>query len=585
MTTGGSAGEGRLGFPLPAALRLALLFLLVLACYAPSLKSGFVYDDLQLIVRSRPPGSLAEALGVFAEPHWPTLPYYRPVSRVTMVVQQALHGADPAPYHLFNALAMAVTSLLAYALLRTPAFGIPARVAWLGAALFALHPIASSTVHPICSGRETLLPALFSIACVACFLRPGRGFGALAWLAFAAALLSKEQAIVLPGILLLADLLGLSAAPPGRSPTAWLRRHAPFFALVGAYLLVRSLVLDAGSPARVVAWSNPAGPLRSLYFTLQTTLTPFVEVVYEPREAVWNVGWRRVAWPLLAVLAGVAVALRWRSVGRRVLFFAGWSVLSVALTSNLLHQQAPFAERYGFLALLGFVGIAAVLGSSVWERPRWRRGVTVAGVAALAACGWISASRAQSYRDDRVFLEQWLRSDPGSGQAHLSLANHHDREGDAAAALLHYRRALEIGPRQRNVLHGLGALLLREGDLDGAAVQLERAVRLYPRFARVRFDLGRTYLARGELEAALAQLEEAVRLEPRVHRGHHQLGVVLLRLDRPEPARASLERALALAPRNPAVHRDMAAALEALGRADEAGAHRRLGGPGAEANP
>jgi hypothetical protein len=191
-TRGGSAGDDRRGFPdwLPGVLRLALLFALVVVCYAPSLGNGFVYDDLQLIVESEPPGSPGEVARVFFEPHWPTLPYYRPIARLTMVLQQAAHGANAAPYHLFNALAMAFTSLLAYALLRSPAFGIPVLLAWLGAALFALHPIASATVHPICSGRETLLPALFTVATVAAFVRSGRFSYGLSVAMFALALLS-----------------------------------------------------------------------------------------------------------------------------------------------------------------------------------------------------------------------------------------------------------------------------------------------------------------------------------------------------------------------------------------------------------
>ena len=577
-TRAGSAGDDRRGLPvwLPTALRLALLFALVVACYAPSLRNGFVYDDLQLIVESEPPGSPAEAIRVFAEPHWPTLPYYRPIARLSMVIQQAAHGGDAAPYHLFNVLVMAVTSLLAYALLRTPAFGIAVLPAWLGAALFALHPIASSTVHPICSGRETMLPALFTIATVAAFLRPGRRWYGSALALFAAALLSKEQAIVVPGILLLADALGLSADAPGRRLGAWARRHLPFMLVVLIYLGVRALVLEAGNDTRIVAWRYPGGPLHSFYFTLQTTLTPFVDLVYEPREAVWNAGWRRVVWPLLAVLAGLAAALQWSAVRTRVLFWSGWIVLSVALTSNLLHQQAPFAERYGFLALLGFVALAAVLVSPGWERPRVRRAVTVVGAAALVACAGISAGRARFYRDDVTFLQQWLRSDPRAGQAHLSLGGHYDRAGDLETAALHYRKALEIGPRQRSAHGSLGALLIRQGDLDGAAFHLEQAVRFFPKFARAHFDLGRVYLERGQLEAAAEQLTIAARLEPRVTRAHRLLGGVLLRLERPEEALASFERARVGAPRSALVREGMAAALTALGRPQEAAAQLRL---------
>lgn len=581
MTTGGSAGEGRRGLPigLSRALRLALLFALVVACYAPSLRNGFVYDDLQLIVESEPPRSVADVLRVFAEPHWPTLPYYRPVSRLSMVAQQGLSGKNAAPFHLFNVLAMGVTSLLAYGLLRTPSFRIGVGPAWIAAALFALHPIASSTVHPICSGRETLLPALFTIATVAAFVRPGpRWYGASIAL-FAAALLSKEQAIVVPGMLVLADALGLSADAPGRRPGAWLRRSLPFFLLAGLYLGLRSLVLEGGNETRIVVWRDPAGVLQSLYFTVQTTLVPFVELVYEPREAVWNAGWRRVVWPLLAVGAGLAVAVRWAAVGRRVVFWLGWIALSVALTSNLLHQQARFAERYGFLALLGFVGIAAVLVADRWQRPGFRRAATVIGVAAVLACGAISASRARFYADDRAFLEQWLRSDPRAGQAHLSLGSHYDRAGDPARATHHYRIALEIGPRQRSAHRALGALLRRQGDLEGAAFHLEQAVRFYPAFGRARFDLGRVYLERGDPAAAIAQLERATQLEPGVPRGHQLLGVALLEVGRPGEALASFERALALAPRSRAAHQGAAEALAALGRDGEASDHRRAAMP------
>jgi len=252
-------------------------------------------------------------------------------------------------------------------------------------------------------------------------------------------------------------------------------------------------------------------------------------------------------------------------------------VLSLALTSNLLHQQARFAERYGFLSLLGFVGIAAVLASTGWQRPRFRRGVTLAGVLLLVACAAISVSRARYYRDDRTFLEQWLRSDPRSGQAHLSLASHYELAGEPARAELHYREALEIGPRQRSAHRGLGALLLEQGDLDGAAFHLEQAVRFFPNFALAHFDLGRLHLERGELEAAREHLERAARLEPRVWRAHRLLGVVLLRLGQPEQALASLERARDLAPRNPIVRDDLAAALAALGR--EGGARERRRGP------
>ncbi len=99
------------------ALASLLLFLGVFALYAPSARFDFIHDDRQLILRQAAPASIADLAAVFAEPHWPGLPYYRPVTRTTMVVQKALHGDRPAPYHLFNAALRGLAALVVYGLL------------------------------------------------------------------------------------------------------------------------------------------------------------------------------------------------------------------------------------------------------------------------------------------------------------------------------------------------------------------------------------------------------------------------------------------------------------------------------------
>ena len=78
------------------------LVLLVGALYGPSLRNDFVYDDRVLIVEAPAPAEAIDALRVFGERHWVNLPYYRPVSRITMVVQKGLHGDRPGPSHAFN---------------------------------------------------------------------------------------------------------------------------------------------------------------------------------------------------------------------------------------------------------------------------------------------------------------------------------------------------------------------------------------------------------------------------------------------------------------------------------------------------
>ena len=59
--------------------------------------------------------------------------------------------------------------------------------------------------------------------------------------------------------------------------------------------------------------------------------------------------------------AAVAVwtARQWPRVRTALLFWLGWIVLSLAPTANVLVQEAPFAERYGLLALAAVSGLLA----------------------------------------------------------------------------------------------------------------------------------------------------------------------------------------------------------------------------------
>jgi hypothetical protein len=146
--------------PLAVAM---LLFTLTTLFYLPSVRFDFIYDDHELIVEQPPPQNPGDVLQVFVERHWYNLPYYRPLARFTMVVQKGLHGNRPGPFHLFNAATMGAIAVAVWALLRSPALGVGAGPAAIAALLVALHPAASCTVYPICSGRETMLPALFML--------------------------------------------------------------------------------------------------------------------------------------------------------------------------------------------------------------------------------------------------------------------------------------------------------------------------------------------------------------------------------------------------------------------------------------
>lgn len=552
-------------------LGVLALFLVVFGLYAPSARFGFIHDDQQLILRQAAPTSLAEFAQVFTEPHWPGLPYYRPVTRATMVAQKYLHGDRPAPFHLFNAALVGLIALLVQALLRRPPFHVPRRVALFAAALYAVHPIASGAVYPVCSGRETLLPSFLILGSVYAYLSPGRTAYVAAIALATLAIFSKELAAVVPALFLLADLFGLTADPPGRSLTRWARRYAPLVVVFAIYFAIRWKLFGA-TLHPVAVFDRPDLPPLTLLYTLQTTFAPFAELVYEPGIHAW---WSplRSGIALAATAGTIFAALRF-GVPRSILaFFAGWWIVTLMPTGNLLVQESPFAERYGFLALLGPVAVLALLAARLWDDPARRRLVAAAGIAAVAACSTLTFLRGPYLANELAFATQWVETDPGSYKAQLNMGQGLVERKQWAEGSTHLAEAARLRPNDAVIRNGLAYALWRSGDIDGAAHHFQRAIRIAPAFAIARANYGDLLATQGELDAAIEQYEHARRLSPRAVRTQRQLARALRRRGDLERASRHYLLALDLEPGSAITHVELGEVYEERGRLQDAARH------------
>ncbi|MBW2280767.1 MAG: tetratricopeptide repeat protein [Deltaproteobacteria bacterium] len=552
------------------------LVLAVFALYASSCDRGFVYDDHEVILVQHAPASAGEVLRIFAERHIVGLPYYRPITRASLLLQKAAHGHDPAPFHLFNAALMAAIAGLAYVVLRLPALGVSRAPALLAAAMLAMHPVASSCVYPIASGRETAMPSLFMLASLWGWLRGGRSGAATAWAAFAAALLCKEQAVVIPVVFALADALGLSG-PAERSPRAWSLRYAPAVVLGVLYAALRSQLFGGSE----LVLGHLLGPVWSYGYALQVLVAPTAALVYEPALDVW-VSFPRLALAGLAAAAlGVAV---WRSgahsgVGsgeRRgvLLFWVGWFAIVQLPTANLLQQEAPFDERYVFLASLGPWAMIATLASGATHRLAGRAALAAALVA-VAAAAWITAGRASSFASDEAFFQAWHRASPRSIEANAHLGQLRLEQGRIGEAARLYERAVEISPGSASAWLGLGRVRAAEGREADALAHYERAVALEPGSGLSWFQLGVARERSGDPESAERAYREALRFKPNLAEAHFNLGVRLERSGRDAEAMDSYREALRYRPAFAAAHYNLGNALARSGAFDQAIPHYR----------
>ncbi|MBI1785584.1 tetratricopeptide repeat protein [Candidatus Sumerlaeota bacterium] len=545
-----------------------IFFLLIAALYAPAMRNDFIYDDFEVILNHPAPRSWRDIAQLFNERHFPHLPYYRPITRTTLFLQKAIHGDHPAPFHFVNGAMMGLAFLVAFGLLRSPAFQIDREWAMPAAALFAAHPIASSCVYPISSGRETIMPALWMMGAVYAHLRAGARWRIAAGFLFIGSLLSKEQAVVLPAVFFAADALGLSAPEWNRRDwRGWVARYLPLLPILGVYYIVRNRLFHGYEFEHGVIY----GPVLSAIFGLQAIIAPPVQLVYEPPLGLW------LSLPRLAAVCAViallgALAVKLHPSWRLLLFWAGWFVIVMLPTSNLLKQEAAYDERYIFLSSLAFYAAAAMLGTAARGRARTQKWMKAVFGAAILISAGISLHRATYFKNDSVFLGHWLDVDPKSVNANLGIGQIRLSQNKPGEALKYYEAALEGDPKNPVILNGIGTIHAMRGEMDIALGFYQKAAAGTPGYAQSYIGIGNVYAGQGKTAEAAEQYALALKYQPADAETQFNLGAALKKLGRSAGALPHFKEAARLKPDNVEAHFQLALCLEETGNRDGAAA-------------
>jgi hypothetical protein len=437
-----------------------VLLAAVSAAWATSFAGTFQFDDWNVIVNEPRVASLRA--------WWNAMPGIRPLLKLSFAANRA-SGLGLAGFHAVNLAIHAASALLVLALLRSVASragadDAPHRSApLLGALLFALHPVQAEAITYV-SGRSSSLMGMLALGSAVAWLagRDGRrrwlSLG-LSPLLLAAALSTKETAVVLPLALLLLDAIDVRRSFRWRES---LLATAPHWAL-----LAGSAAVFAASPTyrRMLATSAALRPPWENLLThvdavawLAGQVVRLDRLVADPALRPVH-GWSaRVAVEaalLLAALAWAALSVRRRPAAA---FGILWFLLWLPPTGWWLPRPDPANERQLYLSLAGPAWIAG-LWLSPWAVAGGMR--RAAAAVLVIALGGTAAARSLVYADEVVFWEDVVRKAPhgarGHGNLGFALATR-CRIPEAESALV---RALELDPGY--VRAAVNLRLLREG--------------------------------------------------------------------------------------------------------------------------
>ncbi|OLC55039.1 MAG: hypothetical protein AUH92_02955 [Acidobacteria bacterium 13_1_40CM_4_69_4] len=532
---------------------------------------------------------------------------------LTFALNHAAGGVQPFGYRLVNLLLHVLNTVLVFLLAGRlvvptapgmPRAPRPIDPSLLAGLLFAVHPAHTEALGEVV-GRAELLAAGCALGSVLAFLRgrenarhragiaPGPAAGAWPWYSLSLVLfvigsLAKENAVVIPALVLLADLL-LS----GRRPAYAF--HVAAVAALGAVLWLRHAVLGGvGAAARVPFVDNPIVQ----WPFLQGRLTALKVLVKYALLMVWparmSIDYSFAAIPpargLLdpGALAGGALVLAWGAAAlwSRKRFPGGafalaWIGIALTPVANLLFPIGTImAERLLYLPSVGFCVAAAA--AIAWGIGRLGRAGGRARAAALLAVGVALVAlasrtvvRLRDWRDDYTIFRAALRVAPDSVRVLFNYASACEERGDDATAIHAYVKALDLWGDFADAHYNLAGVLTRQKRWDEAAGQYREAVRLEPGNVQYLVNLAHSLIGRGRDQEARDLLRRALDIDPRSAVGYTNLGAIELAHGDVQAALRAYAEAVRLEPGNADYQRNLGVAQHEAGDRRAAESFRR----------
>jgi len=439
--------------------------------YVNCFGTGFQFDDRATILED----PRLSGLSAFAAESGQMI---RPLLKLSFVVDREFYGQSPAGYHLLNLLLHCGSGLLLFVILRRAGSRVSCQpsavrsftIPFLAALLFLLHPIQTETVTYI-SGRATGMAAFFSLLSLYLFFRAadapfrGRRFtvnyaGAL--VSFVLALLSKEIAFVLPGLLL---LWHAALRPAGLKARAFYL-HAPFWAVLFLGLIAAafhprySFLAQASLETRPV-YTNLLTQINAVCHALTLFFLPGRLNFDHDLPVLTSV----TQWPVpvcLALLLGM-LGTALLNLKRLPLFAYGllWFLVCLLPTNSFIPRYDILSERNLYLPSIGiFLAVVSLLEAIVSKLTSARAALAralVTSICILAAAGLAIATvdRNRVYFDQVTFWSDAARKSPKKARTHNNLGFALYEAGDLDRALREFRTALLLDPQSTSASENL----------------------------------------------------------------------------------------------------------------------------------
>jgi tetratricopeptide (TPR) repeat protein len=563
-----------------------VVFAVCCLIYLNSINNQFLMDDPKVIAQNqliRDPTNIGTIL--FSD-YLSSVPedisgrLYRPIPMLSYAVNYWIGGLSVKGYHIVNILLHGVVALLVMWLCLI-LFG-NLKISFFVALLFVAHPINTEAVVEIVN-RADLLAAGFFVLSLIYYIKcqrqsqRGKRYYLLALLFFFLALLSKENAVTLVGVIFLTDLVFHLKTRQGFLfdikqvlQDNFFRRYLGFIIVLVGYLLIRMSVLGGiGLSHAASILDNPiasasflAGRLTAvkvfwkyiclLIFPLHLSCDysynqiPVAQSLFEPQL---------IAGFVLLLSLVLLLVVTYRRTGKiffSLMFFAATFLIVsnlIVVIGTIMGERLLYIPSLGFCILLA-MGLSAL--PSLAKRTETKKMLSVLAIVLLVTIMVLycvrTVVRNNDWQDDFTLYIGAAKACPNSARVWNNLGSSYGSRKYNDEAVASLERAVSIFPQYTTAWFNLSRAYEQAGLLEKAIASARRVTELNPSHAKAYQRQGKLLIKTGAYEEALAALKKAQESDPMLHSVYAAMAELYFQQGQFDLAENSLQKAITIAP-------------------------------------
>jgi tetratricopeptide (TPR) repeat protein len=529
--------------------QIILVLLITALAYSNILSNGFVWDDHDFIenwtlVRTFPENIKPLILG--AQPSFHN-GVYRPIRNLYITILYNFFKQDPVLYHVQSIVINLVITYLI--ILITKKITKNQLIGVFCGLIFGLHPMHTEAVTWIMASFDLLGIGSLLLGFYL-FLISGKKKSKARYLSLLFTFISffgNEICLTLPLIITFYLWIFKSTS---KLKSKYFSPAISYYVLAVVYVFIRVMLIP-----NLVRSARPLnGLFQNLILILEIffvyikllvlplglnvihnfsngipnlfTLDRHISTIYQPASPLASL--------MLIIFMGLYLwaIIYCRSRRPLISFGLGWIIITLLPVLQIFPQPVIFAERYVYLASVGFVMILVSFINEIWNKfKRYRFYITILVILLLVSYSTLTWHRNRDYANDLTLWKKALAYMPNSATALNSLGSTYFNNKDINTALPLFEKAVLLNPNVIN-RYNLGMTYFALSRYGEAIPQFQSILKEYPHDNEIQHLLGDSYYKAGDFQKAMLIFEATINEYPNDTYARKEISLIELEYER-----------------------------------------------------